>query len=178
MQAAGNGFQQNYFELFSLPAHYQLDTALLDRHYHALQAQFHPDKLSILSESERRAPMQSAARTSEAYQTLRSPTGRACYLLSLRGANIPEVTNPALHADFLMQQMEWREAIADARNTGDARLLLELETRLQHEMRELEKQLAAKIDSEQNYVAAADDVHKLIFLENLAEEIASASGTI
>jgi len=178
MQAAGTGFQQNYFELFSLPAHYQLDAALLDRQYHALQAQFHPDKLSNLSEAERRASMQSAAHINEAYQTLRSATRRACYMLSLHGVNLPEETTPAMPADFLMQQMEWREAIADAQHTGDAHLLVELETRLQHEMRELEALLAAKISSEQNYAAAAEDVHKLKFLEKLAEEIASASGAI
>lgn len=178
MQAAGTGFQQNYFELFSLPVHYQLDVALLDRYYHALQAQFHPDKLSHLSEAERRASMQSAARANEAYQTLRSPTRRACYLLSLHGVNLPEETSHALPTDFLMQQMEWREAIADAQHTGGARLLVELETRLQHEMRELEALLAAKIDIEQNYVDAAEDVNKLRFLEELAEEIAFASGVI
>lgn len=178
MQAAGSGFQQNYFELFSLPAHYQLDNALLDRLYLALQAQFHPDKLSNLSEAERRASMQSAARLNEAYQTLRSPTRRACYLLSLRGVNILEETSPVMPADFLVQQMEWREAIGEAQHTGDARLLVELETRLQHEMRELEALLATKVDIEQNYAAAAEDVHKLRLLEKLAEEIASASGAI
>lgn len=178
MQAAGTGFQQNFFELFSLPAHYQLDNALLDHHYRALLAQFHPDKFSHLSETERRASLQSAARINEAYQTLRSTTRRAFYLLSLHGLNPPEETSPALPADFLMQQMEWREAIGDAQQTGDAHLLVELETRLQHEMRELEAHLAAKIDIEQNYAGAAEGAHKLRFLEKFAEEIASASGAI
>ena len=178
MQASASGLQQHFFELFGLPARYHLDNALLDRHYHALQAQFHPDKLSLLSEAERRASMQSAARVNEAYQTLRSSTRRACYLLALHGVNLPEETSLAMSDDFLMQQMGWREAIADAQHTGDAHVLVELETRLQHEMRELEEQLAVRIDSEQNYADAAEEVHKLSFLEKLAQEIANASGTM
>jgi molecular chaperone HscB len=76
--------------------------------------------------------------------------------------------------DFLMQQMEWREAIEEAQRASDESALTDLETRLQHEMRGLEQFLAAKIDDEHNYVAAAEAVRKLKFMEKLAEETASA----
>ena len=178
MQAAGLDFQQNFFNLFGLPVRYQLDNALLEQHYHTLQAQVHPDKFSHLSEAERRVSMQWATRVNEAYQTLRNPVSRARYLLSLHGIDTEEETNTAMPADFLMQQMEWREAIDEAQQARDSGLLATLEARLQHEVRELEARLEREIDDEKNYPAAAADVRKLKFLEKLTEEIASAFDTL
>ena len=178
MQVIGNGFQQNFFVLFGLPVRFQLDNTLLDQHYHSLQAKVHPDKYSHLSEAERRVSMQWATRVNEAYQTLRNSVGRARYLLSLHGVDTEEETNTAMPADFLMQQMEWREAINEAQQTHDSGLLTTLEARLQHEVHELEAQLEREIDGEKNYSAAAADVRKLKFLEKLAEEISSAFDTL
>jgi len=76
--------------------------------------------------------------------------------------------------DFLMAQMEWREAVAEALQARDTVVLGVLETRLSHETRELEAQLAIKIDVEKDYVAAAGLVRKLRFMEKLAEEIHAA----
>lgn len=178
MLAAVPDFQQDFFQLFGLPPTCRLDNALLERHYHALQEQVHPDKFSHLSEAERRVSMQWATRVNEAYQTLSNPARRARYLLSLHGVDIQEESNTAMPMDFLMEQMEWREAIEEARQARDAAELDKLESRLQHEMRGLEAQLAARIDDRQDYAAAAEDVRKLKFLEKLAEEIASAFDAI
>ena len=178
MQVAGSDFQQNFFVLFGLPVRYQLDNALLDQHYHTLQAQVHPDKFSHLSEAERRVSMQWATRVNEAYQALRNPVDRARYLLSLHGVDTEEETNTAMPADFLMQQLEWREAIDEAQQVHDSGLLATLEARLQHEVRELEARLGREIDGEKNYSAAAADVRKLKFMEKLTEEIASAFDTL
>jgi molecular chaperone HscB len=171
-------FQQNYFQLFGLGERFQLDNAQLEQHYRTLQTQVHPDKFAHLSESEQRVSMQWATRVNEAYQTLREPVRRARYLLSLHGVDTQEETNTAMPADFLMQQMEWREAIEEAQQARDEAALIELETRLQHETRELEQYLAAKIDTEHNYADAAEAVRKLKFMEKLAEEIVSAFDTI
>jgi len=80
--------------------------------------------------------------------------------------------------DFLMAQMEWREAVAETQQARDAAALGQLETRMQHETRELETQLAVKIDTEKDYAAAAGLVRKLRFMEKLAEEIHSAYDAI
>ena len=178
MQTAAIDFQQNFFQLFGLNARYLIDTAQLEQHYRTLQAQVHPDKFSHLSETERRISMQWATRVNEAYQTLKNPVRRARYLLSLQGVDTQEETNTAMPADFLIAQMEWREAIEEAQQAQDEAALTELESRLQHEMRELERQLAVKIDEEQEYAAAAEAVRKLKFLEKLGEEILSAFDTI
>lgn len=171
-------FQQDFFQLFGLPAAYRLDGDKLDSRYRALQTQVHPDKFSHLSEAERRVSMQWATRVNEAYQTLTDPVKRARYLLSLHGENIHEESNTIMPADFLLEQMEWREAIQEAATACDATALSKLELRLQHEMHHLQEQFSALIDVEQNYKAAAESARKLKFLEKLAEEIASAFDVI
>ncbi len=178
MQSTGLDFQQNFFQLFGLPPSYRLNNALLDRYYHALQEQVHPDKFSHLSEAERRVSMQWATRVNEAYQTLSNPAMRARYLLSLHGVSIQEESNTAMPADFLMEQMEWREAIEEAQQARDAVVLDKLESRLQHEVRALQEQLAGEIDTKRDYAAAAGSVRKLKFLERLAEEIHAAFDAI
>jgi molecular chaperone HscB len=77
-----------------------------------------------------------------------------------------------------MQQMEWREAVEEAQQAKDIGALEEFETRLQHEMHELQQQLAVKIDTEHDYPAAAGMVRKLRFMEKLAEEVVSAFDVI
>ena len=171
-------FQRNFFQLFGLPEHYRLDNAQLDQKFHALQMQVHPDKFAHLPESERRLSMQWATRVNEAYQALRSPIARARYLLALHGVDTQEESNTAMPMDFLVGQLEWREAVEDARRAGDTGQLNKLEARLRHEMRELEAQLAARIDDSCEYAAAAGDVRKLKFMEKLAEDIASAFDAI
>lgn len=175
MQPSGFNFQQDHFQLFGLPQSFAIDATQLDQHYRALQAQVHPDKFAHLSETEQRLAMQHSIQVNEAYQTLRKPLSRARYLLSLQGVDTQEETNTAMPLEFLMEQMEWREAVAEAR---DVEMLDELEARLHRETRALEAQLADKIDAEKNYADAAGLVRKLRFMEKLAEEIHSAYDAI
>ncbi len=166
--------QQDFFRLFSLPSRFQIDSATLEQGYLALQEQVHPDKFSHLSEAERRLSMQLATRVNEGYQTLSNPLNRARYLLSLHGVDTHEDSNTAMPIDFLMQQMEWREALEETRQAKDGAALEELEQRVQHEERRLQQQLAIDIDDVRDYAAASGIVRKLKFLEKLAEEIGSA----
>jgi molecular chaperone HscB len=174
MLPIGSNFQQDYFSLFNLPARFQIDIPLLEQNYRALQAQVHPDKFAHLPESERRVSMQWATRVNEAYQSLRKPIDRARYLLSLHNVDTQEETNTSMPVEFLMQQMEWREAIEEALQAKDSGVLDELQSKLQQDVRALQQQLAQLIDTEQDYLAAAGIVRKLKFFEKLAEEIASA----
>jgi molecular chaperone HscB len=178
MQSDSFDFQKNFFQLFGLPEHYRLDNVLLDQEFHSLQTRVHPDKFAHLPEAEQRLSMQWATRANEAYQTLRNPIKRARYLLKLRGVDTQEETNTVMPMEFLMEQMEWREAVEEAQKSCDVDQLEKLEARLQHEERNLQELLAVKIDDEHSYAAAAEGVRKLKFLEKLAEEILSAFDVI
>ena len=178
MQLASFDFQQNHFDLFGLAQSFQIDIAQLEQQYRALQTLVHPDKSAHLADAEQRLAMQRATLVNEAYQTLRNPLRRARYLLSLHGVDIQEENNTLMPPDFLMAQLEWREAVSEAQQARDAAALDGLEARLQRETRELESRLALKIDTEKNYAAAAELVRKLRFMEKLAEEIHAAYDSI
>ncbi|MBI5005823.1 MAG: Fe-S protein assembly co-chaperone HscB [Nitrosomonadales bacterium] len=167
-------FQQDFFRLFDLPSRFRLDSASLEKSYLALQAQVHPDKFAHLPEADRRLSMQWTTRVNEGYQTLRDPLNRARYLLTLQGVDTQEESNTAMPHEFLMQQMEWREALEEAVQAKDIDALEKLEQRVQHEVRFLQQQLAVDLDDSHDYAAASGIVRKLKFLEKLAEEIGSA----
>ncbi len=167
-------FQHDFFQLFEIPPRFAIDNAALDQRYRDLQSQVHPDKFSHLSESEQRLSMQWATRVNEGYQTLRSPLARGRYLLSLQGVDTQEETNTAMPLDFLMQQMEWREALQEALEAKNVDALDVLRDNNRRETKLLQQQLGVQLDESNDMLAAAGTVRKLRFLEKLAEEISSA----
>ena len=68
---------QNHFELFQLPARFDVDMDTLDAAYREVQGRVHPDRFVNASDAEKRVAMQWATRANEAYQTLRNPQKRA-----------------------------------------------------------------------------------------------------
>jgi molecular chaperone HscB len=170
-----SGFStRNHFELLGLPARYALDAASLERGYRDLQTRVHPDKFAAASEPERRVAMQWATRANEAYRTLRNPVERARYLLGLKGFDTEEETNTAMPADFLMQQMELREAVAEARSARDAPGLRRLHASLGESRAEMLTLLERALDGDANFDAGCSLVRKLRFLDKLDEEIDEA----
>jgi molecular chaperone HscB len=167
-------FSRNHFELLGLPVGYSLDAARLEHSYRELQTRVHPDRHAAGSEAERRVAMQWATRANEAYRTLRDPVARARYVLQLKGFDTGEETNTAMPPDFLMQQMEWRETVAEASQARDAKRLGELQGELDGERAEMLRQLERAIDRDANYDAGCSLVRKLRFLEKLEEEIDEA----
>ena len=162
---------QNHFDLFHLPPTFAIDTVALDRAYHDVQNQVHPDKFSTASDAEKRVAMQWATRANEAYQTLKNPLGRASYLCELNGIDLQIESNTSMPTDFLMQQMEWREALDDARTSRDEKALDALEAALRDTRRDTVAQIAALLDAG-NFTDAALAVRKLMFIEKFGEEVA------
>jgi molecular chaperone HscB len=164
-------FTRNHFELFALPMAFAIDAERLDRAYRDIQAEIHPDKFAHAGEAEQRLSMQWSTRVNEAYQTLRKPFERARYLLRLHGVDAMDAKNTAMPADFLMQQMEWREALQDAQVARDLGALQGLERELKLYARDLLGRLASLLDEQNNYAEAGDVLRKVRFMDKLLEEI-------
>jgi molecular chaperone HscB len=167
-------FSRSHFELLGLPIAYAVDAARLEQSYRDLQGRVHPDRFAAATEAERRVAMQWAMRANEAYRTLRDPLERARYLLRLKGFDTGEESNTAMPADFLMQQMEWREGVAEASAAGDAESLRGLHADIAEERSAMLDFLARALDREANYDAGCSLVRKLRFLEKLDAEIDDA----
>lgn len=107
---------QNYFELFQLPAQFDLDVDDLAQRHRTVITRVHPDQFAHKSAVEQRVALQIASLANQAHDTLKSPLKRAQYLLQL---NAPELADTEarvqLPAEFLMQQMQWREALEEGK---------------------------------------------------------------
>lgn len=165
---------QDYFTLFGLPRRFGLDEAQLEAAWHRMQAQVHPDRHAHLPEADRRRAMQWATRVNEGFRTLKQPLARAQYLLVLAGVDAGLETNTAMSAEFLVEQMEWREAVEEARGAGAVEALEQLQGALGRHQREVEERLGRELDLEHDYATAADTVRRLMFSARLREEIDDA----
>lgn len=169
---------QNHFELFGLEPAYALEPERLERAYREIQAKIHPDRFAHAGDAERRASMQWTTRVNEAYRMLRDPTLRARYLLEQNGVDVALETNTAMPAEFLIRQMEQREALELAAAERDAGALARTRTALRIEKRELQEAIAEQIDARRDFARAADLVRKLMFLDKLDAEIDAAFETM
>lgn len=165
---------KNYFELFGLPASYAIDLADLSSRYRELQRRFHPDRFAAAPESERRLSVQMTAQINAAYQTLRDRVARGRYLLGLKGVRTDEETDTRMDPAFLMEQMELREALDEARGATDREARC---SALQERVDELLDSKTAML--QQNFSAgsapalqaARELVREMQFLQKLTHEI-------
>lgn len=167
-------FTQSHFALLGLPEIFALDLRELEQRYRALVSEYHPDRFATATDAEKRLSLQASTQVNEAWQTLKNPLNRARYLLKLRGVDTQEHTNTSMPIDFLMNQMQWREAIEEAKANHNLDQLETLSRELRSEIDAHESNLGALIDSDHNYVEASTSVRKLRFLEKLEEEISDA----
>jgi molecular chaperone HscB len=160
--------QSNDFELFGVPVQFAQDRLALDARWKELQREAHPDKFAAQGASAQRVAMQWSVRINEAYQRLKQPLKRASYLCELGGAPINAETNTAMPPAFLVQQMEWREALDDAKTIEDLDEIAAMASQSMHEQLVKIEQL---LDVDRNFPAAAQQVRGLMFTERFASEV-------
>ena len=160
--------QSNDFELFSLPMQFAQDRATVDARWKELQREAHPDKFAAQGAAAQRVAMQWSIRINEAYQRLKDPLKRAVYLCELNEAPINAENNTAMPGDFLMQQMEWRESLDEAKTVQKMNDIASESCKYGHEMLLKIEQM---IDGQKNYAAAAGLVRSLMFVERFSSEV-------
>ncbi len=166
--------QNDYFQLFALPEQFEIDTKLLDANFRKIQSSSHPDRFVTAGAAEKLASMQLATLSNEAYGTLKNTARRAKYLLERQGIDAVADTNTALPMDFLMQQMEWREQLEEAKSAKVIPALDQLHNALRMEANALESELANLFDHEKDYAAATEVTRKLIFIDKVCSDIQQA----
>jgi molecular chaperone HscB len=155
------------FELFDTEPRFSQDRAALDARWRALQAEVHPDRFATEGPAAQRIAMQWAVRVNEAYQRLKDPLRRAAYLCELSGVAVDAENNTAMPSAFLMQQMEWREALDEARSVDAVEALL---AHVVEHRRAALARLEDSLDRERDYAAAAQQVRALMFVERFADD--------
>ena len=156
------------FELFGIPRRYEQDREQLDRRWRELQAEVHPDRFATAAAAGQRVALQWAVRVNEAYQRLKDPLRRAAYLCELEGAPIDAENNTAMPAGFLVEQMEWREALDDA---DTAEQVEALSAQVAAHRKQALIRLGTVLDQRRDFTAAAQLVRALMFVERFAQDI-------
>jgi molecular chaperone HscB len=80
----------NYFTVFGLTPHLNIDLAALETEFHRLSRKLHPDRFARATEQEKEWSLADTALLNDAYRTLKEPLRRTEYLLKLEGSEIGE----------------------------------------------------------------------------------------
>lgn len=168
----------NPFALFDLPVAFQVDSALLNERYLALQKSLHPDNFSAASAQEQRLAIQKSAEINDALRILKDPITRADSIIAL---NTGETENPEEKSnkdiDFLMQQMEWRETLENIENRKDTDEL----TAFAQEINQIRHAILSELSTaltEQQWDIARAITDKLRFIKKLQAEIERVEETL
>jgi molecular chaperone HscB len=158
------------FALFGLPVRFALDVDALDAKWKTLQGAAHPDRFATETAAAQRVAMQWAVRINEAYRRLKNPLARAAYLCHLHGVEVGAEDNTAMPAAFLMQQMTWREALAEA---ADLDAVDALAAEVSASRQETLRALARLIDESESvdWPAVAATVRGLMFVDRFLSDV-------
>ena len=160
--------QSDDFEIMGLPRQFALDRALLDERWKELQKQTHPDRFAGEGGVAQRVAMQWSVRINEAYQRLKQPLKRAAYLCELYGVPVRAEDNTAMPAAFLLQQLEWREALEEAASEADIDVL---EREVLSEKRSMLQKCEHLLASAEGAQQAVQTVRALMFVERFVQDI-------
>ena len=159
----------DFFAFFNLKPQFKIDRQELESSYLTVQKAVHPDLYATGSESEKRISMQLATFANGAYRTLKDPISRGLYICGKNGIDPQLETNTSMPAEFLMQQMEWRETLDDVKGQTlrlDS-LYADVEKTFQNILLEIEK----AIDQDKNYSLAAEKLRALLFVDKFRTEL-------
>lgn len=127
------------FAMLGLPARFDLDTQAIETRFRERSRELHPDKFAGAPAAERAQALVRARALNDAYQVVRRPQRRAEALLARAGLTIGD--HEKLDPAFLMEILELREELAEARAAGKLELVDELQTAMQGRRRALEEGL-------------------------------------
>ena len=160
----------NPFELFGLPVKFAIDEKALKEKYLEILNKVHPDRFISASEAEKRVAQQWATIINDAYKKLSDPLERGLLICALKGKPVDKDRSTLLDEDFLFQQLERREAIADAKEAEDEKTLKSLKLEIQNELGELTASLQNDLDQTANLDAAQVSLQKIMFLNRQLQD--------
>ncbi len=165
----------DYYRIFNLPEDYQIDGELLQQRYRDIQRECHPDRYAGKSAHEQRVAVQYAAAINQAYTVLRSPVQRALYLLARMGGNADNENATLNDTDFLARQIELRERLHGAVESGASLGALEaLSDEVAREFAQLQGLFALQ-HRERDVQAATHTIAQMQFFSKLLDQLQDAT---
>lgn len=88
----------DFFTVFALPRHLNVDTEALEKSFYAQSRKLHPDRFAAKPAAEQEEALAASSRLNDAYRTLKDPILRTQYLLTLEGVELEEQSKAATEA--------------------------------------------------------------------------------
>lgn len=166
--------QSDAFALLGLSPVYAIDRDALEDAYLKLAAAAHPDRHAGADSGTRRLAMELSAAINAGYRTLRDPVSRAEYLVKLAGIDLDSSDAvggaPKMDQAFLIEMIERREAVAEAKSKGPSGLAA-LREQIEGE---LDDTLDEAIDALGEPAVAARRLVARRYLQRLIDEVDAA----
>jgi molecular chaperone HscB len=132
------------FSILGIPRTFDVDLSVVEKTHRELSRTLHPDRYVGAGASERRAALAKAVEVNEAWRVVRDPIRRAEALLGLRGVEVGETAEPKADPEFLMEMLEQREALAEARQARDLPGVRRMAAGVEARSRGVEQELTAE----------------------------------
>lgn len=165
------------FAVLGVERRYDVDLAAVERVHRELSRALHPDRYASAGPSERHAALGRAVEVNDAWRVLRDPVRRAEALFALGGVAVGEDREPKASPAFLMEVLEEREALAEARARRDAPAIAKLAAQVEARVQSVEALLAetfrgeAKADA---LMGVLPRLGELRFYRRFLEEVTAA----
>jgi len=167
------------FATLGLPRRYVLEPALLESRYRDLQRALHPDRHGSGAPTERRMSAARTVEVNEAYRALKDDVKRAEALLALCGVALDP--NRRESPELLMEVLELREALSEARTARDLPRVRKLAEGVTARERDAREQLAQAFDvltaggqdADAAGVSARSLLGQLKYLRRFLDEVSS-----
>lgn len=151
------------FLLLNIESKFDLDLKAVEKRHLELSRALHPDRFIGRPSSERRMALSKAIEVNEAWRMVRDPIRRAEALLSRLGVESNESSGEKADPELLMEMMDQREALSEARmdkNLDRVRSLIE-------KMQSREERVVAALSHSLSHATNADSAKDA--LPHLAE---------
>jgi molecular chaperone HscB len=130
------------FATLGIARSFDVDIGAIERIHRELSRALHPDKFVGGGQSERTAALARAMEVNEAWRVVRDPIRRAEALLKLSGAGVREGEEPRPNQEFLMDMLEQREALSEARRHRDLAAIRDIAVAIEARAKDVERSLS------------------------------------
>ena len=134
----------NFFEILGVERKYHLTADEMERRFHERSRLVHPDKHMKADPQTRVKTALATSELNQAYRALKDPVRRAEYLLGLEGFKLSdERSGHKVPPAFLMQMLELREALGEAKDAGEVNTVRELVLAVRQRQAECSREIEA-----------------------------------
>ena len=157
------------FATLGIAPRFSLDLRAVETRHRELSRALHPDKHLAATGAERREALSRAIEVNEAFRVVRDPVRRAEALLTLAGVAVGETREPKPDPSFLMEVLEDREALEEAKKAGDRASVAQVKGRADALFAAAERALSASLDAG-DHAAALPLLGKLRYAARFVDE--------